>query len=251
MPRRVTRAPRKGRAPSPSTLRKAAARAALAEALALEKQTKSTRRIAARDLRERCKARRAELIATRKATQAQLRADKAAAIAELRASWDRRIADHSADVRRARGQLRVACNPDKAPGRAELARLRAAVVRAREEKAAALAAARRPARGNVRGMNVAERQAHEISQAQAEFDQPWERELLEQLARRRKIKATSRRSLAETFNEWLVENSAQASEFADRYYAETAADYDRARAEYDRGDRPLTARELAWEDFGG
>lgn len=217
--------------PSPSTLRKEAARAAVAAALAHERQVKSTRRIQARELRESCAARRVQLRENRKARVAELRAEKKAAVAELRAvvreQWAKQFARLAEQARRARAELRASCTPDRAAARAELRELRAAVERARAERSAALAAARKPARGGVRAMSVGERRAHQLAEAQQEFHEPWERALLAQLWNRRKLKVTPRRSLAESFNEWISENPGDVFEFADRWYGNTAADYDR------------------------
>ena len=242
MPRRVTRAAKRTRQPSPSAARKAAARAALAEARAEEKRVKATRRIEASELRATCKARRGELKEARARNAAARRDARRAALDKLRASWDQKIADYKTDAKRAREMLKTACTPDRARARAELAALRAAVVRAGNERAAAIAAARRT---KVRGMSIADRQAHAIWEAQAEFRHDWERDLLEQLVLRRQIKATPRRSLAETFNEWMAENTAQVMEYRDAYndaavermvrsednrYQPTAADFAAARA---------------------
>ena len=245
--------PRKLKSPSPSTLRKEAARAALKEALAEEKRRKATRAIAARELREDCKRRRVDLVKQRKLGNAELRELKKAALAHLRARWDDEIDSYRVGINQQRVRLRERCNPDKAPIRAELKRLRAAVERARAEKAAAIAAARKPSRG-VRAMNVAERRAHELAQAQQEFHEPWERELLADLFYRRKIKATPRRSLAETFNEWISENSGDVLDFADRYYARQAADYDKQQlAAYELREMPrgLHYNDADFGDWGG
>ena len=242
MPRRIKTAAKRTRQPSPSAARKAAARAALAEARAEEKRVKTTRKIEASELRSTCKARRVELRDARKRNAASMRDARRAALDELRASWDRRIADYKRDANMARAMLATACKPDKARARAELAALRAAVVRAGNERAAAIAAARK---AKVRGPSIADRQAHAIWEAQAEFRHDWERDLLEQLVLRRQIKATPRRSLAETFNEWMAENTAQVMEYRDAYndaavkrmvesedtrYQPTAADFEAARA---------------------
>lgn len=251
-------APRRSRAraPSPTTQRKAAARAALAEALAHEKRVKATRVVQARELRASCKQRRAELTDTRKRKDAELREEKKRRVAELRAAYDQRIRDYGADVRRLRAMLAIACTPDRAGKQLELRQLRAAVERAREERNAAIAAAKKPARGGVRGLNIAERQAHEIAEAQAEFDAPWEKALLESLARRRKIKKTPRRSLAESFNEWLTENAGDAVEFMDEYYQRERPGYEREQRERYELEESLRAARGSWDDgreydFGG
>ena len=242
MPRRVTRAAKRTRQPSPSAARKAAARAALTEARAEEKRVKATRKIEASELRATCKARRGELKEARARNAAAMRDARRAAIEKLRASWDRRIADYKRDAANARAMLATACTPDKARARAELAALRGAVVRAGNERAAAIAAARRT---KVRGMSIADRQAHAIWEAQAEFRHDWERDLLEQLVLRRRIKAKPRASLAEVFNEWMHENTAQVLEYRNAYdeaavermvqsedtrYQPTAEDFAAARA---------------------
>jgi hypothetical protein len=238
----MTRAAKRTRQPSPSAARKAAARAALAEARAEEKRVKATRKIEASELRATCKARRVELKESRKRNGAAMRDARRAAIEELRASWDRRIADYKRDAANARAMLSGACKPDKTRARAELVALRGVIARAGNERAAAIAAARK---AKVRGPSIADRQAHAIWEAQAEFRHDWERDLLEQLVLRRQIKAKPRASLAEVFNEWMAENTAQTMEYRNAYdeaaveamvrsedtrYQPTAANFAAARA---------------------
>lgn len=208
-------------------IKRASARIAAAEA----KATRARVRIEAAELRDRCKVRRIELRAARRAALVRLREERAAARVALREQYRRAIEDARADADRARAALRGACASDAAALRREVAEAQIRARAARVDYRDALA----ELRGNKpRRMNIAERRAHELNQAEHDFPEPWERALLAKLYRAGKVKASARRSLSEAFAEWMHDHSADAATFRADFYEREADELYQRETERER-----------------
>lgn len=173
------------------------ARERLAAARRAVKERRAQVRELLAELRQSCRARRLELRERRKVEALELRERYRVARAELR--------DAQA---RARRELAGSC----ASGRAEL---RASVAEARRrafEAGRELAWFRKGASASRDGMTAAERLAHAIDAAKHDTRSAAEAELLERLARRRVIAASSRMTLSEAFAQYLHDHPEELAE---------------------------------------
>lgn len=212
-----------------------AARAALKEARTARRaalpQLRAEARAARAAAKERARELRRELIERHRAERASLRLELSAARRALRTATIDARAALAANVRDLEQRVRRAADD------------------------LAWVSKRKVVRGH-RGLTAAEAREHERTTTRAELTHEWERELFDSLYNANRIRGTERRSLGESFAEWMHDHSADVWAARERHAAERLEQLEReehAASRSARGRRPrvVVFAAPAADEWGG